>query len=75
MLQKKKNGKYITTAKESICLQGEGTTENAAIQMLQVFLLFIKGQKKNCYKMFLISGILFATERMRNYLFHWRLFK
>lgn len=31
---------------KKVCLQGEGTTENAAIPMLQVFLLFIKGQKK-----------------------------
>lgn len=52
-MSQKKKGKYITTAKErAFCLQGEGTTENAAIQMLHVFLLFIKGQKKNCYKMF-----------------------
>lgn len=74
MSQKKKNGKYITTAKESICLQGEVTAENAAIQMLQVFLLFIKGQKKKCYKMF-FNKWNFVCYRMRNYLFHWRLFK
>lgn len=44
--------------------------------MLQDFFFsfFIKGQKKTCYKMFFfVSGIVFATEGMKIYLFHLRL--
>lgn len=73
--EKKQNGKNVTTAKERASVYKEkGTTENSAIQMLQdFFFFFIKGQKKTCYKMFfVVSGILFATEGMKIYLFHLR---
>lgn len=69
--------KKVTTAKERASVYKEkGTTENSAIQMLQKFFFhfLLKDRKKPVIKcFFFISGILFATEGMKIYLFHLRL--
>lgn len=61
--------------KERLCLQGEGNNRKFCHSDAARFFFsfFIKGQKKTCYKMFFfVSGIVFATEGMKIYLFHLR---
>lgn len=73
--KKKKENISLLLKKERFVYKEREQQKMLPFRCCMFFFYLLKDRKKTVIKCFLISGILFATERMRNYLFHWRLFK